>query len=307
MIRSEALVKRFGDRVAVDHVSLHVEAGEVFGLIGPDGAGKTTLFRMLAAVLEPTAGSAQVVGLDVRTSPDQIKARIGYMPQAFSLYTDLTVAENLRFVADVYEVPRQTARVRADRLLAFSRLSPFRHRLADHLSGGMKQKLALACTLIHEPDVLFLDEPTTGVDPVSRREFWQILYDLNRRGMTVLVATPYMDEAERCSRVALIHQGRLLSVDTPTAIKARMRGAVLEVVASPRRPALAAARALPDVLGGTVFGATLHLEVRDPTVAAGVRAALERQGVVVEAVRPIEPSLEDVFVSLMAREPAGGS
>jgi ABC-2 type transport system ATP-binding protein len=196
--------------------------------------------------------------------------------------------------------------VRADRLLAFSQLSPFRHRLADHLSGGMKQKLALACTLIHEPDVLFLDEPTTGVDPVSRREFWQILYGLNRRGMTVLVATPYMDEAERCSRVALIHQGRLLSVDTPTAIKSRMRGAVLEVVASPRRPALAAARTLPDVLGGTVFGDALHLEVRDPAAAAGVRAALERRGVKVEAVRPIEPSLEDVFVSLMSREATGG-
>jgi ABC-2 type transport system ATP-binding protein len=300
VIVTEGLTKRFGDRLAVDHVSLTVESGEVFGLIGPDGAGKTTLVRMLAAVLEPSKGTARVGGLDVAAAPDAIKARTGYMPQTFSLYADLTVAENLRFVAEVYTAPRETMRARTDRLLAFSRLTPFKDRLADHLSGGMRQKLALAATLVHEPDVIFLDEPTTGVDPVSRREFWQILYDLNRQGMTVVVATPYMDEAERCSRVALLHLGRILTVDTPAAIKAHMKGTVLEVVASPRRPALEAARALPDVLGGTIFGASLHLAIQDAGAAPRIKEHLERRRIAVESIRPIEPSLEDVFVSLVA-------
>jgi ABC-2 type transport system ATP-binding protein len=228
--------------------------------------------------------------------------RIGYMPQAFSLYGDLTVLENLRFIAEVYQVPASAIPSRAERLLAFSRLAPFRDRLADHLSGGMRQKLALAATLIHEPEVLLLDEPTTGVDPVSRREFWQILYDLNRQGITVVVATPYMDEAERCSRVGLMHDGRLLATDAPTAIKAQMRGTLLEVVASPRRPALAAARALPEVMGGTVFGSSLHLVVTGPEAALRVRQGLERSGITVEAMHTIEPSLEEVFISLMAQK-----
>ncbi len=299
MIVVEDLTRGFRDRVAVDHVSIVIDPGEVFGLIGPDGAGKTTFFRMLAAVLEPTFGTARVAGADIRTAPEEVKICIGYMPQAFSLYGDLTVLENVHFVAEVYKVAQEAIAGRVERLLAFSRLHPFRHRLADQLSGGMRQKLALACTLIHEPEILFLDEPTTGVDPVSRREFWQILYDLNRQGMTVVVATPYMDEAERCTRVALMHQGRLLSVDTPAAIKRQMAGTLLEVVASPRRPALIAARALPEVLGGTVFGASLHLVVADPAAASRVRDGLERGGIAVETVRVIEPSLEDIFVSLM--------
>lgn len=302
MIAASGLTRIFGDRVAVDRLSLTVAAGEVFGLIGPDGAGKTTLFRMLAAILEPTAGTATVAGADVRSAPEEVKVRIGYMPQAFSLYGDLTVLENLRFIAEVYRVPASAIPSRTERLLAFSRLGPFRHRLADHLSGGMRQKLALAATLIHEPGVLLLDEPTTGVDPVSRREFWQILYDLNRQGMTVVVATPYMDEAERCSWVGLMHDGRLLTADVPTAIKAQMRGALLDVVAWPRRRALDAARALPEVMGGTVFGSSLHLVVTGPEAAPRVRQALERGGITVEAVRTIAPSLEDVFISLMARE-----
>ncbi|MDR7420250.1 MAG: ABC transporter ATP-binding protein [Armatimonadota bacterium] len=301
MIVVEGLTRRYGYRVAVDRVSLTIEPGEVFGLIGPDGAGKTTLFRMLAAVLEPSAGTARIGGLDVAAAADAVKSRIGYMPQAFSLYADLTVAENLRFVAEVYAVPRDAMRERTERLLAFSRLAPFKDWLADHLSGGMRQKLALAATLIHEPEVILLDEPTTGVDPVSRREFWQILYDLNRQGMTVVVATPYMDEAERCARVALVHEGRVLTVNTPTAIKAQMPGAVFEVIASPRRPALAAARALPEVSGGTVFGTSLHLMTPDPDASGRIKQGLERQGIAVESIRRIEPSLEDVFVSLMGR------
>jgi ABC-2 type transport system ATP-binding protein len=210
------------------------------------------------------------------------------------------VLENLRFVAEVYGVPRSAMAERTERLLSFARMAPFRHRLAEHLSGGMRQKLALAATLIHQPEIILLDEPTTGVDPVSRREFWQILYDLNRQGMTVVVATPYMDEAERCARVALIHQGRILTVDTPAGIKTRMQGTVLEVTAAPRRPALAAARAVPGVLSATVFGASLHVVVAGRDVLDGLRAGLERSGIAVQAIRPTEPSLEDVFISLMA-------
>jgi ABC-2 type transport system ATP-binding protein len=299
VIVADGLTKRFGSRVAVDGISLSIERGEVFGLIGPDGAGKTTFFRMLSAVLGPTSGTARIAGADIITAPDEVKARIGYMPQAFSLYGDLTVLENLHFVAEVYRVPRESIGGRVDRMLAFSRLAHFKDRLADQLSGGMRQKLALASTLIHQPEVLLLDEPTTGVDPVSRREFWQILYDLNREGMTVLVATPYMDEAERCTRVGLIYQGRLLSSDRPAAIKGRLAGTLLEVDASPRRAALAVARTLPDVLGGTVFGSSLHLVVTDPSASVRVTQDLERRGIAVEAVRVIEPSLEDIFVSLM--------
>jgi len=304
MIVIEALSRRFGGAVAVAEVSLEIGRGEVFGLLGPDGAGKTTLLRMLAGILEPSAGSARIAGADIRADPERVKAAIGYVPQAFSLWRDLTVLENLRFIAETYQLPRDVIAERTARLLAFARLAPFARRLAEHLSGGMRQKLALAAALIHEPDVLLLDEPTTGVDPVSRREFWQILYDLNQQGKTVMLATPYMDEAERCTRVGLMHQGRILSTGPPTEVKAQLRGILLEVVARPRRPALAAARLLPEVRRGTVFGHSLHLLVEDTPAADGpvtarVRRALEAQGIVVESIRAIEPSLEDVFVALM--------
>ncbi|HET6948206.1 MAG TPA: ABC transporter ATP-binding protein [bacterium] len=301
MIVAEGLSRRFGPVAAVDGVSFHVRPGEVFGLLGPDGAGKTTLFRMLAAVIEPTAGSARVVGADIRTDPEQVKARIGYMPQAFSLYGDLTVMENLRFVAEVYGVPREEIAPRLQRLLRFSRLDRFTGRLTEHLSGGMRQKLALAATLLHEPDVLLLDEPTTGVDPVSRREFWQILYELNRQGKTVLAATPYMDEAERCSRVALMYQGRILTVDTPHGLRTGFPGTIFEVTAAPWREALARVRLMPAVTQATVFGHTLHVVVRDEASGTAVVDGLRESGVRVQQARPIPPSLEDVFVSLMRR------
>ncbi len=302
-IVADGLGRRFGRVVAVDRVSFRIEPGEVFGLVGPDGAGKTTLLRMLAGVLDPSEGGGTVAGADLRRQPELLRQQIGYMPQAFALYRDLTVLENLRFFAEAYQVPRAEITARLERLLAFSRLGPFVHALAEHLSGGMRQKLALSCTLIHEPRVLLLDEPTTGVDPVSRREFWGILYELNRRGTTVLIATPYMDEAERCTRVAFIYAGGLLSVDTPMRMKARMTGAVMEVVAEPRRRALAAARDLELVRTGSIFGDTLHLTVSDAVAAEPlVRAAMEKAGVLVRAVRITEPSLEDVFISLMARQ-----
>jgi len=301
VISAEGLTRRFGAVSAVDGLSLEVQRGEIFGLLGPDGAGKTTLFRMLATVLEPTSGSARVAGVDVLTGAEDVKAHIGYMPQAFSLYGDLTVLENLRFIAEAYGVPRAQIGPRLDRLLAFSRLGPFLGRRAEFLSGGMKQKLALAATLIHEPAVLLLDEPTTGVDPVSRREFWQILTELNGQGMSVLVATPYMDEAERCTRVALIHQGRILSVDTPAAMKARLDGVVIEVIAAPRREALAVARTLPDVRQATVFGPALHVVVAGAQLQPALLSALRTAGVTVERAQVIDASLEDVFVSLMRR------
>lgn len=300
MIAVEGLTRRFGDVVAVDHVSFEVARGEVFGLLGPDGAGKTTLFRMLSAILALDEGTARIAGADIRTESERVKSVIGYMPQSFTLYQDLTVEENLRFIAEVYSVPRNELAARMERLLAFSRLTPFIGRLAEHLSGGMRQKLALAATLLHEPEVLLLDEPTTGVDPVSRREFWQILYDLHRAGKTVVVATPYMDEAERCTRVALMHQGRVLIVDTPSALKAQLHGTVLEVLASPRRAALAVARALAVVRHGSIFGPALHLVVPTEEAAPQIESALQQQGIAVEGIRPIEPSLEDVFVALLS-------
>ncbi len=286
--------------MAVDGVSFEVATGEVFGLLGPDGAGKTTLLRMLCGVLLQDAGTARVAGADVTADADAVKTRIGYMPQAFALYGDLTVLENLRFVAEIFHVPQDAIAGRLQRLLAFSGLASFSGRLAEHLSGGMRQKLALAATLVHEPDVLLLDEPTTGVDPVSRREFWQILYDLNREGKTVVVATPYMDEAERCTRIALMHQGRILSVSTPAALKAQMPGTVLEIVASPRRAALVAARDLAQVVRANLFGAAIHLVVDGPDAIPYVRDGLTARGVAVEDVHTVEPSLEDVFVALLA-------
>ena len=305
-IVADGLSRRFGRVVAVDRISFRVEPGEVFGLVGPDGAGKTTLLRMLAGVIDPDAGRAAVAGAEVRTEPELVRQRIGYMPQAFALYRDLTVLENLRFFAEAYGVAGRVMAARFERLLAFSRLGPFGKTLAEHLSGGMRQKLALACTLIHEPSVLLLDEPTTGVDPVSRREFWSILYELNRRGTTVVIATPYMDEADRCTRIGFVYGGRLLSVATPARMKAQMTGQVLEVEAEPRRRALAAVRSLDLVRTGSVFGDLLHLTVPAAAVAEPlVRAAMERAGVSVRAIRVTEPSLEDVFISLMAREHRG--
>lgn len=304
MIELDSLAKQFGDIVAVRSVSLSVPRGEIFGLLGPDGAGKTTLFRMLAGILEPSAGTARIDGLDIRAAADEVKARLGYMPQAFSLYDDLTVLENLHFTAEIYGVAREALASRIERLLGFSRLGAFGDRLAAALSGGMRQKLALAATLIHEPDVLLLDEPTTGVDPISRREFWQILHELNREGKTVIVATPYMDEAERCARLALMHEGRILTVNTPAALRARMPGVVFELFASPRRDALAALRGLAEVLQASLFGEAVHLVMADAAAGERVRHHLTGAGISVRSMQQIDPSLEDIFVSLLSTRAA---
>lgn len=305
-IETAGLTRVFGATTAVRGLDLRVAQREVFGLVGPDGAGKTTLVRMLAGVLDPTSGRVRIDGVDLATRPDAVRQRLGYMPQTCALYRDLSVMENLRFFAEAYQVPARAMADRVQRLLAFARLEPFARMLVEHLSGGMRQKLALACALLHEPQLLLLDEPTTGVDPVSRREFWGLLYDLNQRGTTVLVATPYMDEAERCTRIGFMDGGRLLGVDTPAAMKAQVAGEILAVRAEPRRRALVAARALPEVRTAAIVGDALHLAVPDAVSAAPrVRAALEASGVTVAAVEPATPSLEDAFVALLAAAPAG--
>ncbi|MHB0939621.1 MAG: ABC transporter ATP-binding protein [Armatimonadota bacterium] len=302
-IRAQGLRKTFGGLAAVDGLDLAVREGEIFGLVGPDGAGKTTTMRMLCGILDPDAGEMEVAGFDVRKRPEEVKRRIGYMSQRFSLYGDLTVGENLYFSARIYGVPHQERIKRERELLGFSRLEPFRDRLAQHLSGGMKQKLALACTLMHTPPVLFLDEPTTGVDPVSRRDFWRILYELVQEGITLFVSTPYMDEAERCNRVALIDKGRIILCDTPDRLKRRMRGELLEVIADPLREASDAVAGLPGVLGAQVFGERLHLWVEDAAKGEeAVRAALTGKKITIINIRRAEPGLEDVFISVISNQ-----
>jgi len=304
MIAARGLRKSWGAAAAVDGLDLEVGRGEIFGLVGPDGAGKTTAIRLLCGILDADSGEAAVAGFDVRREPEAVKKRIGYMSQRFSLYGDLTVGENLRFFSHLFHVPREERRRKQDELLEFARLGPYRDRLAQNLSGGMKQKLALACTLIHTPEVLFLDEPTTGVDPVSRRDFWKILYELLRGGVTILVSTPYMDEAERCGRVALVDRGRVHLCDTPEALKGRMRGVLLEVAASPQRPAREALARLPGVSGIQVFGDRLHLWVREAAVdEAAVCAYLASHGSTACEARRVAPGLEDVFVSLLSAAP----
>jgi drug efflux transport system ATP-binding protein len=303
----EDLTKRFASTTAVDHLRFTVGTGEVFGLVGPDGAGKTTAMRMLAGVMTPDAGSATVAGHDVVRDPEAVKNHISYMPQGFGLYEDLTVDENIRFYADVFGVARAERDERARRLLTASGMTQFRGRLAGQLSGGMKKKLGLTCALIHTPRVVLLDEPTTGVDPVSRRDFWRILYDLVAEGVTVLVSTAYLDEAERCHRVALLHQGRVLHCDTPARLKAGMPGAVV-LVTSPAPDAVRAElRRAPGVSSVLVVGNGVHLVVDDAGLRVPeLRARLEGAAVPFSDVAATAPTFEDVFVASVAapREPS---
>jgi ABC-2 type transport system ATP-binding protein len=307
-IRTEALTKSFGTVTAVDRLSIDVAEGEIFGLVGPDGAGKTTTMRLLTAIMDPTSGDAWVAGHHVVREAEAIKENIGYMSQRFGLYPDLTVMENIDFYADIYDVPKRGRREKVDRLLAFSNLGPFRRRLAGNLSGGMKQKLGLACALVHTPKVLFLDEPTNGVDPVSRRDFWRILYQLLRERVTIFVSTAYLDEAERCNRLALIHQGKLLACGTPDEVKKLMRGTILEIRSARPRQVRAVLR---EQLAGEpvgLFGDRVHLVSSDPEASARrAESVLTAAGLPFEGIRSIEPSLEDVFVSVLGHDsPAEG-
>ncbi len=306
IIETENLAKRFRQTVAVDGLNLRVRRGEIFGLVGPDGAGKTTTIRMLCAVMDPSAGRARVAGLDTVAGAEQIKRRIGYMAQKFNLYGDLSAEENLDFFADIFQVPAKVRRERKERLLQFARLTEFRRRRAAHLSGGMQKKLALACTLIHQPEIIFLDEPTTGVDPVSRREFWDILTELHLQGITIVVSTPYMDEAERCSRVGLIYQGRIIVCDTPEQIKSLVIGDLLEIRTSDLRRAEKVVRTLDGMLEVQTYGDLIHVFVDSAAVReAAIRAALAQAGIGVVGVRSIRPRMEEAFISLVKKQSEG--
>jgi ABC-2 type transport system ATP-binding protein len=295
------LTRRFGPVVAVDAISFAVAPGELFGLVGPDGAGKTTTLRMLAGVLRPSGGDAVIQGTSVARDPEGMKHRVAYMPQRFGLYADLTVMENLSFYADLYEVPRRERAGRYDRLFRFSSLGPFRDRLAGQLSGGMKQKLALSCALVHQPEVLLLDEPTFGVDPVSRRDLWLIVHDMVAEGVTVVVSTAYMDEAERFDRVALLDRGRILALDSPAALQEALRGGILAVRVDRPREARRALASHPSVRRAAVFGEQLHVSVPSAAEAApGIRRALEAGGFTVSSVEPVTRSMEDVFIERIA-------
>lgn len=301
-IRTEGLTKSFAHLTAVDGLSLRVAEGEIFGLVGPDGAGKTTTMRLLAAIMDPTSGDAWVAGRHIVKEAEAIKDDIGYMSQRFGLYPDLTVIENIEFYADIYGVPRQGRKEKTDRLLAFSNLTPFKKRLAGNLSGGMKQKLGLACALIHTPRVLFLDEPTNGVDPSSRRDFWRILYQLLRERVTIFVSTAYLDEAERANRVGLMHKGRLLAVGTPAEVKALMQGTILEIRASEPRRAAALFREKLETDSVGLFGDRIHVLAQDPDrVAEEAKQVMAMAGLTLDNLRTIEPSLEDVFESMLAK------
>ena len=302
-IEMTKITKSFGKTVALSGLDLKVHEGEIFALVGPDGAGKTTTMRILAGIMAPTLGSASVLGLDTVREAEPVKEQIGYMSQRFGLYPDLSVEENLHFYADIYGVPRRDREDKIDRLLAFSNMKPFKKRLAGNLSGGMKQKLGLACALIHTPKVLLLDEPTNGVDPVSRRDFWRILYQLLKEGVTILVSTAYLDEAERATRVGLLHQGSLLAVDTPEGLKGLIDGVLLEVRAERPRAAAAALRAVLPSCTVTLFGERVHVVTDDPErTQRTITAALDREGLDITSVHPATPSLEDVFVSVLAHE-----
>jgi ABC-2 type transport system ATP-binding protein len=300
-IKTDNLTKVFNGLKAVDHLTLSVSKGEIFSLVGPDGAGKTTTMRLLTAIMEPSSGEAWVSGHHTVRDADIIKEKIGYMSQRFGLYPDLTVLENINFYADIYGVPRRDRETKTDHLLSFSNLAPFKKRYAGNLSGGMKQKLGLACALIHTPEVLFLDEPTNGVDPVSRRDFWRILYQLLREKVTIFVSTAYLDEAERCSRLGLLHEGKLLAMGTPDEIKQLMTSAILEVRAAIPRQVATVLRQTRDAESVSLFGDKVHVVTTTPEkTTEDIELILRRAELEIYGIRSIEPTLEDAFVSVLA-------
>lgn len=306
LLLTHALSRDFKTTHAVAGLDLAIEPGELFGLVGPDGAGKTTTLRLLAGLLDITAGEATVAGYDLKKQAEAVKPKIGYMAQQFSLYGELSVQENLAFFAEIYDVDRKALAERTERLLTFAGLTEFKNRRAAHLSGGMQKKLALACTLIHEPEILLLDEPTTGVDPVSRREFWNILTDLHLQGTTILVSTPYMDEADRCSRVGLMYAGKLIVCDTPQNIRARMEGELIEIRPNDWQAAHKVIEPLPGVLEVQTYGELIHVlvdsaEKRLPELAT----ALDAGGITVRGMRPAPARMEQAFISLIRRAEAG--
>ncbi len=300
IIQTDGLTRLFKEHRAVDALDLSIQPGELFGLVGPDGAGKTTTLRLLTGLLKISSGSGSVAGFDLGTQPEEIKRHIGYMAQEFSLYSELTVLENLRFFAELYDVAKEEFALRSERLLKFAALSPFKDRRADHLSGGMQKKLALACTLIHEPKILILDEPTTGVDPISRREFWDILAELHINGTTVIVSTPYMDEADRCSRVGLMYEGRMVVCDNPEAIRSQLEGEVVQVRSDDWQAARVVLGELPGILETQSYGEAIHLVVDSAAKRMPeIQVALEEKGVGIREIRPAPPRMEEAFISII--------
>lgn len=299
VIQIENLKRTFGDIVAVNGVSYSVTKGEMFGLVGPDGAGKTTTIRMLIGLLKPDSGTAEVLGYNIKTQKNKIKDEIGYLSQRFSLYGDLTVDENIEFFADIHGV--KNFQERRNELLEFTRLTPFRNRLADQLSGGMKQKLALACTLIHKPKIIFLDEPTTGVDPVSRRDFWKILSNLLKEGITIFMTTPYLDEAERCNKIALMNNGEIMSWDTPKNVKASLKEQVVEIICSPIRKAYNLIK-LNTKHEIQMYGDRLNVAVKNFEDEYNlIEKLFTDNNVQIYDHRVITPSLENVFIHLISK------
>ena len=302
IIETHALTRDFKKTRAVDSLDLSIQPGELFGLVGPDGAGKTTTLRLLVGLLDITSGSARIAGYDLARQAEAIKRKIGYMARQFSLYGELSVLENLSFFSELYDVPVADLQERTERLLTFAGLTEFKDRRAVHLSGGMQKKLALACTLIHQPEILLLDEPTTGVDPVSRREFWDILTDLHLEGTTIVVSTPYMDEADRCSKVGLMYEGRMVVCAAPQQIRAQIEGDLVELRPDDWQAARALIETLPGVLEVQTFGDLLHV-----LVDSGVRrlpeikAVLKAQEIDYRGARLAPVRMEEAFISLIRR------
>jgi ABC-type multidrug transport system ATPase subunit len=302
-ISAEHLVRRFGDFTAVNDVSFRVEKGEIFGFLGPNGSGKTTVIKMLTGLLPLSEGSAWVEGLDVRTDAEAVRERIGYMSQKFSLYDDLTMAENLQFYGRIYGLEPVRMKRRIDEIVQLNGLAPYMDRLAAKLSGGWKQRLALGCAMLHEPKLLFLDEPTAGIDPVARRELWDLLFELSGHGITFFVTTHYMDEAERCSHVAYIYYGKLIADGTPAELKqipdVQPAGTKRVEISTPEvTRALRVARKIPGIRSATIFGESIHALVEDRFDLPDLRAQLSKNDITVNDIRPLTPSLEDVFVEL---------
>lgn len=302
-VSTHNLTRDFKSTRAVNRLSLEIQEGELFGLVGPDGAGKTTTLQLLAGLLEINEGSAIVAGHDLAKEPEAIKPLIGYMAQQFSLYAELSVLENLVFFADLYDVPKDLVKERIDRLLTFAGLVEFTSRRAAHLSGGMQKKLALACTLIHQPPVLLLDEPTTGVDPISRREFWNILTELHLSGTTILVSTPYMDEADRCSIVGLMYEGRLITCASPENIRSQIKGELIELYPGNIHVAFPIIQSLPGVIEVQTFGESLHILI-DPAELnfKELKSELQRYSIPYQGIRIAHPRMEEAFISIIRQQ-----
>ena len=307
-VEVENLVKRFGDFTAVDNISFQARKGEIFGFLGPNGAGKSTTIRILCGLLEPTSGRAQVAGLDVATQSELIRQRIGYMSQKFSLYNDLRVVENLQFFAGLYSVPPAEIPARMAWAVHMAGLDGREKAITGSLPAGWKQRLALGCAVLHKPPIVFLDEPTSGVDPVSRQQFWELIHQMVAEGVTVFVTTHYMDEAEYCNRLVMIDRGKIVAMGTPTELKhTSMRGQLLLVQCEPLGPGLAVLPGVPGVLDAAVFGNAVHVVVKDAAQAIpAIREALTAQNMQVHRIEPIPPSLEDVFVALTSPQPGAG-